>query len=148
MFTEKLLLILIVILLLFSANTVFAAPTRRVLIYFFKDITGDDEFTELNYQIPYYLYGRVNKQIKGKKFILIDREGLDVYLKDKTRDLWNEDVLLNIAKRKNIDDIIYGIFYIQNDRPVIMGKIFHAKSGLLLDITEKENDAEYSFGGK
>jgi hypothetical protein len=111
-----------------------------VLLYFFKDITGDEEFTTLNYQIPFYFYSHIDKQVKGKIFFIIDREGLEVYKKDKTRDLWNDEVLTIIAKRKNFDDIIYGVFFIQNGKPVIMGKIFHAKSGLILDITEKETD--------
>ncbi len=140
MYTRKVLLTLIAFILVFSAHSLIAAPTRRVLIYFFKDITGDEEFMELNYQIPFYFYSQINREIKGKKFILIDREGLEVYRKDKTRDLWDEAVLMNIARRKNIDDIIYGVFFIQNGKPVIMGKIFHAKSGLMLDITEKETD--------
>jgi hypothetical protein len=134
------LLILIVSILFLSAHSLIAAPNRRVLVYFFKDITGEEEYTELNYQIPVYFFSRINDQVEGKKFVLIDSEGLDVYRKDKTRNLWNEDVLLNIAKKKNFDDIIYGIFYVQNGKPVIMGKIFHAKSGLILDIKEGETD--------
>jgi hypothetical protein len=137
---KKILPVLIVLTLFSSASTLTAALNRRVLVYFFKNITGEEDYTELNYQIPLYFYSMVNSRIEGKKFILIDREGLEVYRKDRTRDIWDENVLLNIAKRRNIDDIIYGIFYVQNDKPVIMGKIFHAKSGLLLDITEKETD--------
>ena len=133
-------ILFVVILFLLSAHWIFAGQKRKVLIYYFKNITGEEEFTELNYQIPFYLYSHMKGQLEGKKFILIDREGLQLYREDSTRDFWNDGVLQNISKKKGIDEIIYGLFYIQNGKPVIIGKIFYVKSGLILDITEKDKE--------
>ncbi len=137
--------IYIVIFLLFSAGILFGKENEKILVYYFKDISSDDNYTELSYRIPFFLYNQLKESSDKNKYILIDEEGLSLYREDKEADLWNEKVLINIGKKRQIDEIIYGAFYVQEGKPILIGKILYTNSGVVLNLTEENSKYFQAF---
>jgi hypothetical protein len=121
---------------LFSAGARYANAGEKVLVYYFRDITGDERYTGLMYGIPQYMYSQLNRSSDKNSYVLIDREGLEILHENSRADLWSRNVLINVGKRGNIDKILFGSFYIQNNKPVLIGKAFYLKSGVILDIND------------
>ncbi len=110
-----------------------------MLVYYFRDITGEERYTELMYGIPQYIYSQLDSSPGKNSYVLIDREGVDIIRENRDADLWNRNLLINVGKRGNIDKILFGSFYIQDNRPVVIGKAFYYKSGVILDVNEDED---------
>jgi hypothetical protein len=123
---------------LLSAGAPYAKAGEKVLVYYFRDITGDESYTELMYSIPQYIYSQLSSSSDKNSYVLIDREGLDIIRENNGADLWSRNVLINVGKRGNIDKILFGLFYIQNKKPVLIGKAFYYKSGVILDVHDDE----------
>jgi hypothetical protein len=112
----------------------------RVLVYYFENLSKENGYEELSYDIPLFIYSRLRAGGRSSKVMVIDREGLDLRKKESSVDLWKTAALVNIARKRGIDQVLYGAFYVFNGKPVIAGKVLYAKSGLVLDVTENEAD--------
>jgi len=123
---------------LLSAGAPYAKAGEKVLVYYFRDITGDERYTELMYSIPQYIYSQLNRSSDKNSYVLIDRRGLDIIRENNGADLWSRNVLINVGKKGNIDKILFGSFYIQNKKPVLIVKAFYFKSGVILDVNDDE----------
>ncbi len=136
--------IFIFIFLLLSSQALFGKSEKRVLIYYFKNISGEEEYSDLMYKLPIYIYTTMKENIKDREFSIIEKEGLQKYLKDDSYDLWDSKLLLNIAQIRSMHEVIFGQFYIENEKPVVLCKIFFIKNGLILDLNE-ENEEYYEI---
>jgi hypothetical protein len=125
-----------------STGALNAKAGEKVLVYYFRDITGEERYTELMYGIPQYIYSQLNSSSDRNSYVLIDREGIDIIRENSDADLWNRELLINVGKRGNIDKILFGSFYVQDNRPVLIGKTFYYKSGVILDVNEDEDMAK------
>jgi hypothetical protein len=133
-------LLVLLILCFGPALFLIADEGDRVLVYYFKNISEENGFEELTYEIPLFIYSRLREGGRSSNVIVIDRGGLELREKESSVDLWKTGSLMNIARKRGIDQVLYGAFYVFNGKPVIAGKVLYAKSGLILDITEKEAD--------
>ena len=131
-------IIFLVGILLLSAGSVFGKTHNKILVYYFKNISSEEKYVDLTYRIPLYVQRSLKEELKRNKVILIDEEGLELYREDRTSDLWDRGALLKIGKKRNIDEILFGSFYIQGGKPVVVGKVFYIKNGLILDV-DREN---------
>jgi len=131
-------IIFLVGILLLSAGSVFGKTHNKILVYYFKNISSEEKYVDLTYRIPLYVQRSLKEELKRNKVILIDEEGLELYREDRTSDLWDRGALLKIGKKRNIDEILFGAFYIQGDKPVVVGKVFYIKNGIILDV-DREN---------
>jgi len=130
---------------LFSTVSIYGKSNSKVLIYYFKDISDKEAYIELTYRIPVYIHSKLKEHFNKNKVLLIDEEGMQLYREDRKAELWDERVLINIGKKKRIDEIIFGSFYIQNGKPVIIGRILYVESGLILNLTEERNKYIQAF---
>lgn len=131
-------IIFLVGILLLSAGSVFGKTHNKILVYYFKNISSEEKYVGLTYKISLYVQRSLKEELKRNKVILIDEEGLELYREDSTSDLWDRGALLKIGKKRNIDEILFGSFYIQGGKPVVVGKVFYIKNGLILDV-DREN---------
>jgi hypothetical protein len=131
-------IIFLVGILLLSAGSVFGKTHNKILVYYFKNISSEEKYVDLIYRIPLYVQRSLKEELKRNKVILIDEEGLELYREDSASDLWDRGALLKIGKKRNIDEILFGAFYIQGGKPVVVGKVFYIKNGLILDV-DREN---------
>jgi hypothetical protein len=123
-----------------SASSVFGNADSRTLIYYFKNITGEETYLDLTYKIPLSLYKAMRETAQKSKVILMDEEGFELYKEDRTTDLWASGVLLKIGRSINVDRILFGSFYVYDGRPLLVGKIFYIKEGLILDVNREEGE--------
>ena len=66
--------IYVIAFLLFSAGVLFGKESNKILVYYFKDISSDDNYTELSYRIPFFLHDQLKEINTKNKYILIDKE--------------------------------------------------------------------------
>ncbi len=130
-------IIFLVGILLLSAGSVFGKTHNKILVYYFKNISSEGKYVDLTYRIPLYIQSSLKEELKRNKVILIDEEGLELYRENRTSDLWDKRALLKIGKKRNIDEILFGSFYIQGGKPVVIGKVFYVKNGLILDVDQE-----------
>ena len=133
--------LLTLIFIVCASSMLLAESPRKVLVYYFKNISGEDRYDDLMYDLPVCLYSNMKQRIEGSTFTLIDREGLERYSKESAYDLWGSDLILEIALRRGITEVIFGQFYIEDNKPVLYGKIYFIQNGLIVDIGEDQ--AEY-----
>jgi hypothetical protein len=133
-------LLLLIIFTIGPALFMFAGEGDRILVYYFENLSKENGFDELSYDIPLFIYTRMKEGDRDSNVIVIDRGGLELREKERSVDLWSTSGLMNIARKRGIDQVLYGAFYVFDEKPVIAGKVLYVKSGLILDITEKEAD--------
>jgi hypothetical protein len=133
-------LLLLLVLCFGPALFLFADEGDRVLVYYFENLSEENGYEELSYGIPLFIYSRLREAVRSSNVIVIDRGGLELREKESSVDLWRTSGLMNMARRHGIDQVLYGAFCVFNEKPVIAGKVLYVKSGLILDITEKEAD--------
>ena len=114
-----------------------AAGDKKVLVYYFKNLTGEDAYNGLVHEIPRYLYSRLKEENGGYSPVVVDEGGIELSKKEPLVDLWASTSLMNLAHRRGIDEVLYGSFYVYNEKPVLVGKVLYARSGLIMDVTEK-----------
>jgi hypothetical protein len=136
-----------ILLLFFIFSTQLVFGDRKVLIYYFKNITGDEEYTDLTHTIPLYLHTDLEKSKNGNKYYLIYEEGVEFLHEDGSNDLWERNLLRKIGNKKNVDEIIFGSFYVDKGKPVVLGNIFYVNGGFILDLTEKNSEYYNSLQG-
>ncbi|UCB46854.1 MAG: hypothetical protein JSV25_05385 [Spirochaetota bacterium] len=132
--------ILIALFILLPSSFIFAKQETKVLVYYFKNISGDDSYSDMMYKLPICIYTNIKEKIPDKQFTLIDGEGLKNYRTDSPYELWESDLLLNIALLRGIHEVIFGQFYVENGRPVVLGKVFYIESGLIIAIGEGQKE--------
>jgi hypothetical protein len=133
-------LLVLFILCFGSAPFLAADDGDKVLVYYFKNLSEENGYEALSYEIPRFIYSRLKERGRSSKVIVIDKGGLELREKESSVDLWRPSGLMNLARKRGFDEVLYGVFYVFNGKPVIAGKVLYAKSGLILDITEKEAD--------
>lgn len=131
---------LVTCLLLFFAQYEVLAAQPKILIYCFKNISGEARYDGLTYTLTNCLYRSMKTRLPDSDITVIDTEKLKAYLSENDRDLFESDVLLEIAQRRGIDEVVFGQFYVENDKPVLFGKVYYIKSGLILDIREAQQE--------
>ena len=134
-------LFLTLVLLLFC-TPLFAKSDGKVLIYYFKNLSGSEQNNDLIYAIPLCLYNQLQIANEEKNFTLIDEAAFEAYSENPEIDLWESDYMRNSARKKKISRILFGFFYDEGDQIRVRGKIYYTESGLILDISE--NDEEFA----
>ena len=132
--------ILIALFILLPITFIYAQAEKKVLVYYFKNITGDDTYSDMMYKLPICIYTNIKEKIQDKQFNLIDEEGFERFLTDSSYELWESDLLLNIAQLSGIQEVIFGQFYVEDGKPVVLGKIFYIESGLIIAIGEGQRE--------
>jgi hypothetical protein len=127
---RKLLLVLLVVIP--GAVPAFAQQDDRVLLYYFQNLTGERRYDDLIYAIPMCMF-RTLKASGSRIFIadqqeIHDREG-------NVRDLWAPDFIRSVAAKRGISTVLYGFFYMANDRVIVRAQVFYLESGLLLELS-------------
>jgi hypothetical protein len=130
--------IVVLMFALFIAPAILdAAGDRKVLVYYFKNLTGEDAYNGLVYEIPRYLYSRLKEVNGGYSPVVVDEGGIELSKKEPSVDLWASSSLMDLAHRQGIDEVLYGSFYVFNEKPVLVGKVLYPRSGLIMEVTEK-----------
>jgi len=122
-----------------------AEPSKKVLVYYFKNISGEDQYSDLMYKLPVCIYTNMKEGIEGSKYSVIDTEGLERYSQDSAYDLWDSGLLLEVAQQRGITEVIYGQFYVEAGKPVLFGKVYFIQNGLILDIGEDRGEYNEVF---
>ncbi len=130
------------LVLLMFCTPLFAKSDGKVLIYYFKNLTGSEQNNDLIYAIPLCLYNQLQTVNEEKNFVLIDEAAFEAYKENPEIDLWESDYMRNNARKKKISRILFGFFYDEGDQVRVRGKIYYTESGLILDISE--NDEEFA----
>jgi hypothetical protein len=135
------------VLFLFSAlmmlcTPLFAKSDGKVLIYYFKNLTGSDQNDDLVYAIPLCVYNQLQIANEEKNYAIIDDEAFEAYRENPEIDLWDSEYMRNSARKKKISRILFGFFYDEGDQIRVRGKIYYTESGLILDVSE--NDEEFA----
>jgi len=125
--------------LFFLPREVFAAQPK-ILVYYFKNISGEERYDELTYTLPNCLYRNLKTRLPDSDITVIDTGELKPYLVENGRNLFESKVLLEIAQRRGIDEVVFGQFYVENDKPVLYGKVYYIKNGLIFDIRESRKE--------
>jgi hypothetical protein len=131
--------LLAIFFLFFAPHEVFAA-SPKILVYCFNNISGEELYDELIYALPNCLYRSMKKRLPESDITVIDTEKLKPYLEHNGRNLFESEVILEIAQRRGIDEVVFGRFYVENDKPVLFGKVYYIKSGLILDIRQDQQE--------
>ena len=109
--------ILIVLFILLPTTLIYAQAEKKVLVYYFKNISGDDTYSDMMYKLPICIYTNIKEKIQDKQFNLIDEEGFERYRADSSYELWESDLLLNIAQLRGIQEVIFGQFsWVRNNK--------------------------------
>jgi hypothetical protein len=132
--------VLLVLFILLPSSFIFAKTEKKVLVYYFKNISTEDSNSELMYKLSICVYEKMKATIQDRQFSLVDEEGLKKYMMDPSYNLWESDLLLNIAQLRGIQEVIFGQFYIEDEKPVIFGKIFFIENGLIIDIGKGQKE--------
>jgi hypothetical protein len=135
-------IVILSFVLLMFCTPLFAKSEGNVLIYYFENLTGSEENNDLIYAIPLCLYNQLQIANQEKNYSLIDDTAFQAYLENPELDLWESDYMRNNARKKKISRILYGFFYDEGDRIRVRGKVYYTESGLILDISE--NDEEFA----
>ena len=133
---------LLSLVLLMFCTPLFAKSDGKVLIYYFKNLTGSEQNDDLIYAIPLCLYNQLQIANQEKGYSLIDETAFEAYKETPELDLWDSNYMRNNARKKKISRILFGFFYDEGDRIRVRGKIYYTESGLILDISE--NDEEFA----
>jgi hypothetical protein len=123
-----------------TSASLFAGPPRNVLVYYFKNISGEDKYSELMYKLPVCLYSNMVEKIEDSRITIIGTEGLERYSQDATYNLWESGFLLEIAQQRGITEVVYGQYFVENGKPVVFGSVYFIKSGLILNIGEDQEE--------
>ncbi len=118
-----------------------AKTDGKVLIYYFKNLTGSDEYNDLIYAVPLCIYNQLQSANNEKNFTVVDSLAYEAYLETPEIDLWDSDYMRSNARKKKISKILFGFYYDEGDQLRVRGKIYYTESGLILDIAE--NDEAY-----
>ncbi len=135
--------ILTLLFVLCASSMLLAEPSKNVLVYYFKNISGEDQYSDLMYKLSVCIYTNMKERIEGSNISVIHTEGLERYSQDSAYDLWDSDLLLEVAQQRGITEVIYGQFYVEAGKPILFGKVYFIQNGLILDIGEdrgKYND--------
>jgi hypothetical protein len=130
-----------------SARILTAKDDGKVLVYYFRNLTGNDAYDDLMYAIPLCLYERLQEGAERRKVVVVDQVGLEDYYEGRTEDLWNRDYILSVATKKRITSVLYGFFYIEGEKVILNSKIYYLDSGLILDVTE-DKEPFYTVTGQ
>lgn len=131
---------ILLVFLIFPVHWSFAKTDSRTLIYYFKNITGDEEYVDLTYKIPLAIHSSLKQMGEKSKLILVDEEGFTLYRQDRSTDLWQSSVLLKIGGKSGIDRVLFGSFFVQEGKPVLYGKMFYVRNGLILDVSKEDRE--------
>ncbi|MBN2322459.1 MAG: hypothetical protein JXQ30_01895 [Spirochaetes bacterium] len=132
-------------LLFFGPREVYAAR-HKILVYCFKNVSGEERYDELAYALPKCIYSEMKKRLPDGDISVIDTGKLKPYLDGKNRNLFESEVILEIAERRGIDEVVFGQFYVEYGKPVLIGKVYYIESGLILDIRESNEDYYGALG--
>jgi hypothetical protein len=133
-------ILFLLLFILCTSQALFAGPTKKVLVYYFKNISGENRYSELMYKLPVCFYTNMKERMQDSTVSLIGTEGLDRYSNDPTYNLWGSELILEIAQQSGIAEVIYGQFYVKDGRPVVFGKVYFIQSGVILDISEDQEE--------
>jgi len=132
----------VIVILFLSFNLLFARKNENVLLYYFNDLTVDKTYPDLMYKIPLCAYNKLKIEMKSVRFFLASERGFGIYKEDDFNCIWDNEILLKIADELGAQKIIFGNYYILDDKLIIDGKILFVDSGLIFNI--KDNCKEYS----
>ncbi|MFW6137648.1 MAG: hypothetical protein ACOC7U_00610 [Spirochaetota bacterium] len=132
--------VLLLLIIFIPSVYVLAETKEKVLVYYFKNISEQETYSDLQYYIPVCLDHYLADKLPQKQVLVINREILRSY---SEQELWESRFLLEMAKKEGISQIIWGEYYIEGQRPVIFPKIMFVKSGLVLGLS-KEQDVYFS----
>jgi len=127
---------------LLLCTPLFAKSDGKVLIYYFKNLTGSEQNNDLIYAIPLCLYNQLQSVNGEKDFTVIDEKAYEAYIENPQVDLWESEYMRSSARKKKISRILFGFFYDEGDQIRVRGKMYYTESGLILDI--EENDEEFA----
>jgi hypothetical protein len=128
------------VFLFLPAGLLFGSPDGRTLVYYFRNISGEEKYVDLVYTIPMELYNHLKENDGKTRAILVDDEGFELYRQDNSTDLWETGVLLKIGRGSRIDRILFGSYYVQNGKPVLFAKIFYIRNGIILTVGEEDEE--------
>jgi len=126
--------ILIILFLLFSGFQVLGASKDKVLLYYFRNISGESTYDNLMEKIPLCLYYTMKDKIEDNNLFIINTEDYSIDQVRESEELWNRRVIMKIAEKKNFQKVIYGYFYVEEEKPKIMGKLLYSDTGLVVDL--------------
>jgi len=144
---KNLKLLLIAMYLILLCSTVYAKSDGKVLIYYFKNLTGSSEYDDLIYAVPLCIYNQLQATNSEKNFSVVDELAYETYLENRELDLWDNEYMRNNARKKKIGRILFGFFYDEGDHIRVRGKIYYTESGLILDIPEDNEEFAPLFQG-
>jgi hypothetical protein len=137
---KNLKLLLLIVCLVFPCSPFFAKADGKILIYYFKNLTGSADYDDLIYAVPLCIYNQLQATNNERNYSVVDQAAFDAYLKDTKLDLWDSDYMRNNARKKKFDRILFGFFYDEGQKLQVRGKIYYTESGLILDIPEDDED--------
>jgi hypothetical protein len=140
------LLIMIVLLMLLCAPAM-AGADGKVLIYYFKNLTGSAQFDDLIYAVPLCMYNQLQAKNSERHYSVVDQEAYEAYLQNPKLDLWNSEYMRNSARKRRIDRILFGFFYDEGEKLRVRGKLYYIESGLIIDIPEDDEEFSSLFEG-
>jgi len=111
----------------------------KILIYYFKNITGDDRYNDLEYKISVCLYRELRARIGKKGVYLIRPDTFEKYSIGRD-EYFDENFLINLFSREKIDKVLFGYFFLLDGRIEMRGRLLSVDSGVIVDITEAQKE--------
>jgi len=130
----------VLLFLIFSGFQLLGASKDRVLVYYFKNVSGESIYEDLTVKIPQYLYHRMKDDIEDKKLYVIDKGDNDIDQYRESGELWNSKVMMKVAEKKKVKEVIFGYFYVKEGKPKIIGKLLYSDIGLVVDINKTDKN--------
>ena len=135
------------LVVLMFCTPLFGKSDGKVLIYYFENLTGSEQNNDLVYAIPLCIYNQLQIANNDKNYSLIDETAFEAYKENPEIDLWESDYMRNSARKKKISRILFGFFYEEGDQIRVRGKIYYTESGLILDVSENDEEFKPLFTG-
>lgn len=128
-------LFFLILILCSPGGLIFAG--EKTLVYYFKNITGDDSYNDLEYKISVCMYIELTENIGKKRVYIIKPDIFKKYSVNREQYL-DERFIVDLFSEEKIDKVLFGYFFLRNGEINIKGRLLSVENGVVIDITEAQ----------